>query len=386
MSTSKFRLSSILFIASTLAAMGVHWYLTSQHIAIKYSAETGSAMCNISETVNCSGTIMSSFSEVFGIPLSIFGFITNLFILLFGLKSLYLDQDPKKGTAITLGLSLFSVAASVVMGLVSVVIIKSLCPFCVITYVLSFITLFAAFQWTSGFRLNVLGKYTQPIAIAFAALAVTGFVAGKVVMGTSVNKDMLERVALAVSDWKMKNPVETELVEPLTYGPDSAKMKILELSDFLCPHCKTAFPTLHEFAKRHKNDVQLIFQNFPLDGCGGTAENPGRRCDLAKIAYCSQKQNKGWEAQEYLFDNQENLYEISNIDQDAAKVAQHINADAEALKTCVKDAATLSTIKAQLEVGKKIGVKGTPAIYINNKMFLGGPSILAFEDILKQIK
>lgn len=385
MSTSKFRLSTILFIASTLAAMGVHWYLTRQHIAIKYSADLGSALCNISETVNCSGTIMSSFSEVFGVPLSIFGFITNLFILIFGLKSLYLDQDPKKSAAVTLGLSLFSVASSVAMGLVSVVIVKSLCPFCVTAYVLSFITLFAAFKWTTGFNWSVLGKYSQNLATAFIALFITGFVAGKVVIGTSVNRDLLDRVQLAVSDWKMKSPTEAQFIEPLTYGPDSAKMKILEFSDFLCPHCKTAYPLIHEFAKRHKNDVQIIFQNFPLDNCGGPAENPGRRCDLAKIAFCSQKQNKGWEAQEYLFANQENLYEISNLDEDIPKVAEKIGVNGEALKTCVKEAATLQAIKGQLEVGKKLGVQGTPAIFINNKLFQGGASVLAFEEIFKSL-
>lgn len=385
MSTSKFRLSSVLFVTSTLAAMGIHWYLTSQHIAIKYTADAGSAMCNISETVNCSGTIMSSFSEVFGIPLAIFGFITNLFILVYGLKSLYLDSEPKRSAAVTLGLSLFSVAASVTMGLISVFLIKSLCPFCAAAYVLSFITFFSALKWTSGFNLNVLTRYLAPLGISVAALILVSFAVGKVVMGTSVNREMMETMALVVSDWKMKSPVETKLVDPLTHGPDTAKMKILEFSDFLCPHCKNALPKLHDFANRHKNDVQIIFQNFPLDGCGGPTENPGRRCDLAKIAYCSQKQNKGWEAQEYLFSNQESLYELSNLDEDVPKVAQKISVDAEALKTCVKDPATLATVKAQMEVGKKIGVEGTPAIFINNKPFRGGPSILVLEEIYKSL-
>ncbi len=385
MSTSKFRFSSILFITSTLAAMAIHWYLTRQHIGIKYSAEAGSAMCNISETVNCSGTIMSGYSEIFGIPLAIFGFITNLFILIYGLKSLYLDQDGKKSAAVTLALALFSVASSVVMGLISVLVIKSLCPFCVIAYVLSVVTLLSALKWTHGFRWSVLAKYGSPIGVAFLALILTSVAAGKVVMGTSVNREVMENMALVVSDWKLKSPVDVALVEPLTMGPDSAKMKILEFSDFLCPHCKSAFPNLHDFAKRHKNDVQLIFQNFPLDGCGLNGGTPGRRCDLAKIAFCSQKQNKGWEAQEYLFSNQENLYELADPNVEVPKVAQELGVDAETLKTCYNDPATLTTLKSQLELGKRIGVEGTPAIFINNRPFRGGPSMLVLEEIYKSL-
>lgn len=386
MSTSKFNFSSTLFLTSTIAAMGVHWYLTSEHIDIKYSAGAGSAMCNISETINCSTTIMSSFSEVLGVPLAVFGFITNLFILTFGLKSLYLDQDPRKSTAITLGLSLFSVAASVTMGLISIFIIRSLCPFCAVTYLLSFVTFFSALAWTTGFKFSIFATYAKNLAVQFAIIGVAGLVAGKVVLGSTVSSEMSETMALVVSDWKMRSELDVQLVEPLVLGPDSAKMKILEFSDFLCSHCKNALPKLHTFAKAHKNDVQIIFQSFPLDGCAGPAENPGRRCDLAKIAYCSQKQNKGWEAQEYFFDKQESLYELSKLDEELPKIAQHLSIDITTLNDCIKNPETLKVVKAQMELGKKLGVEGTPAIFINNKIYKGGPHIPTLLEVFKAIQ
>lgn len=385
MSTSKFKFSSSLFYISTIAAMGVHWYLTSQHINVKYTAEGASAMCNISETINCSTTIMSSFSEILGIPLAVFGFVTNLFILFFGLKSMYLDQDPKKSMAVTLGLSLFSVVMSVIMGLLSVTVIHSLCPFCFAAYVLSFVTFLSALKWTTGFNSKVLANYGKNIAIQLVAIAVVGFIAGKVALSSYTSSEKEEHYALVISDWKAKSTLEIQTVEPLKYGPDTAKMKIVEFSDFLCPHCKIALPKLHAFADAHKNDVQIIFQNFPLDGCGGPDDNPGRRCDLAKIAYCSQKQNKGWEAQEYLFENQESLYQLSKLEEDIPKVAKHISADADALTNCVKDPETLKVVKSQLDLGKKIGVEGTPAMFINNKPFRGPPEILMLQKMLDAV-
>lgn len=385
MSTSNFKISSMLFIGSTVAAMGVHWYLAGQHISVKYAAEAASSMCNISETINCSTTIMSAYSEVFGIPLAIFGFVTNLVILFFGLKSMYLDQDPKKSTVVALGLSLFSVIASLVMGLISILMIRSLCPFCVTAYVLSFVTFFSVLQWTSGFRFQVLMTFIKPLAISFVVIGALGFVAGKVVMSSVIPADMKEQMALVASDWKSRSAQEVTTVEPLTYGPDTAKMKILEFSDFLCPHCKNALPKLHNFADVHKNDVQIIFQNFPLDGCAGPEDNPGRRCDLAKMAYCAQKQNKGWEAQEYLFSNQEGLYQLTKLDEELPKISTHVNINADEFKTCFKNPETLKTIKAQIEVGKKLGIEGTPALFINNKQFRGAPSVLLFQQIFDTI-
>lgn len=381
MSTSKFKISSSVFLLSTLSALATHWYLTTQHIAVKYSAEAGSAMCNISESINCASTIMSPFSELFGIPLSIFGFVMNLFILFFGLKSLFLDQDPKKSTAITLCLALLSLSSSLIMGMVSLIIIKSLCPFCCIAYVLSFLTFWSALQWTHGFKVRIFFTYAKQLGLQLLAVALVAFVSGKVVLSSYVSAEMLETMSLIVSDWKTKSPLDIQLIDPLVLGPDSAKMKILEFSDFLCPHCKHALPKLHSFAKVHKNNVQIIFQNYPLDACSGSDTSPGKRCDLAKAAYCSQKQNKGWEAQEYLFANQERMYDVSSVDNELEKIAQEVQLDLALLKECFQNPETLKTIKAQLELGKKIGVEGTPSLFINNKAFKGGPHVPTLQEI-----
>lgn len=386
MSTSKFKTSSFVFFASTLGTLITHLYLTQQHISIKYTAEAGSAMCNISDTLNCTNTILSPFSEILNVPLSIFGIITTLFIIVFGLKSLYLDQDPKSSTAVTLGLSLFAVAASIIMAFVSLLVVKSLCPFCTLAYFLSFVTFFAALQWTTGFKITVLTHYFKKIVTQLVLIAVVGFITGKVVLSSFVSPEMEEMMSLVVADWKSKPAAQDiQLVDPLVLGPDSAKMKILEFSDFLCSHCKEAYPKFHNFAKTHKNDVQIIFQNFPLDGCSGTQEAPGKRCDIAKIAYCAQKQNKGWDAQEYLFSKQQSLYGAVNINEEIPKISQFLMMDANQLQECFKSPETLKTIKAQHALGLKLKVQGTPAVFINNKFLNGGPHTPTFQQILMSL-
>jgi protein-disulfide isomerase len=386
MSTSKFKISTSLFFLSIASALGIHAYLISEHISVKYSYNEGSSICNLSETVNCATTIMSNYSELFGVPLAVFGFVMGLFTFFFALKGLFLDQDPKKSMAITVGLSIISVVASVVMGLISIFVLKSICPFCTMAYALSFITLFTALQWTNGFTTTTAAEYGKNIALQLVAIGAVGFIAGKIVLAPYNSSERTEMTRLIVNDWASKPPQEILLVDPLVLGPDSASMKILEFSDFLCPHCKHALPKLHAFVK-HNKDVQIIFQNFPLDNCAGPADSPGRRCDLAKIAYCSQKQNRGWEAQEYLFSTQENLYNVTDLDAELPQIASVVQLDLEVLKKCVKAPETLTTVKAQQELGKKLGVEGTPALFINNKKFPSvGPEVNILQEIYKVIK
>lgn len=386
MSTSKFKVSTSLLFASALAAMGVHAYLLSQHIEVKYSANEGSAICNISDTINCTHTILSNYSEFFGVPIAVFGFVTNLLILIFALKGTFLDQDPKKSMALTISLSLFAVGASVVMGLISIFAVKSICPFCTMAYILSFVTLFSALQLTANFQLAMLFQYSKSIAIQLILVLVLGYVGGKVTLASYHSSEKQEIGQLVVAEWMSKSKQDINPIEPVKIGPDSASMKIVEFSDFLCPHCKHALPSLHKFLSSNK-DVQLIFQNFPLDNCTGAENQPLLRCDLAKVAVCAQKQNKGKEAQDFLFDNQNEFYQAANIDNELNRIATHLGINENDLRTCIKNPETLKTVKAQLALGTQIGVKGTPALFINGKSLPAvAPEAFILQDIYNKIR
>lgn len=80
-------------------------------------------------------------------------------------------------------------------------------------------------------------------------------------------------------------------------------MTIVEFADYLCPHCKVAATSLHNFIKQHP-DVLLIFKPFPLDGKSNAAlaehKGNGIRCLLPKITFCmEQLEQKGWQAHEH---------------------------------------------------------------------------------------
>jgi len=48
-------------------------------------------------------------------------------------------------------------------------------------------------------------------------------------------------------------------------GPDDAVVTIVEFSDFQCPFCRRALPTLQQVLERYPDDVRLVYRHFPLD-------------------------------------------------------------------------------------------------------------------------
>ncbi len=374
--------ASLTFLLSSLASIGIHYYLTNQHINLKYGLGETSAICNISDKFSCDTAIISSYSEVFGIPLSIFGMFLNMVILFYGVKAL-LFAEPKNNASTTLTFTVLSAVGSVIMALISVAVLKSLCPFCTMAYVLSFVMLAAGLKIFKPLITDWNG-FIKPFAIASVFVLVGSFVYSKMVLQDFNSKEVRELLALQMSEWEKAPATPPEVTEPLKYGPDLAKMKIVEYADFLCPHCRVAYNKLHTFAKTHPQ-AQVIFQPFPLDGCSGTPENPGLRCQLAMAAHCSAKQNKGWEAHEYLFHHQEQIASHGSITETVAQLSAATQINKEQLEACVKDVATLEVIKKQLEGGKKLGIEGTPSIYINDKKFRGAMHLPLLTDIYNKL-
>jgi protein-disulfide isomerase/uncharacterized membrane protein len=375
---------SLIFLLSTLAGMAIHFYLTNQHIDLKYGIGEGSAMCNMSEYFSCGTAIVSKYSELFGIPLAVFGLFTNMAILFFGLKVLLFKGASTKSSATTvLALSVFSVLASFVMAGISFFVLKSLCPFCTMAYVCSIITLATAYAITKPVLGKLAGEW-KALLIAGTFILVGSFAYGQISLSEFNKKDVKEFLSLQLAEWDKTPVTPPELVEPLKYGPDLAKMKIIEYADFLCPHCRVAYGKLHTFAKANPG-VQILFQPFPLDGCSGPDDNPGLRCQLAMAAYCAEKQSKGWPAQEYLFHHQEQIAENGSITWAIENMSTNIKADRAQIDACMKESGTLATIKKQMEGGKKLGIEGTPTIYVNDRKFRGAMHLPLLIDLYNKI-
>ncbi len=78
-------------------------------------------------------------------------------------------------------------------------------------------------------------------------------------------------------------------------GAKNGKVTIVEFSDFECPFCIRAFPTVEQILKEYKNDVTLYFKQFPLIQIHQNAEK------AAEASLCAANQGKFWQYHDKLF-------------------------------------------------------------------------------------
>jgi len=381
-------------------AMVVHGYLTMHYYPLVFGYASGPSLCNINAKLDCDAVTASAYSAVFGIPIAAFGFAFNaLLFTLVLLTWLGLRGGSDRSWRDPLWLALGSVGVSVVMGTISTVFIGSFCLFCIAAYVLSFIGFFALWwalpdsPWRH-FGADILSWFSDRRSM-LAWLAAVPVGAGFIHLGMkqSNSADKLEAMSkLAVSDWETAPVVQWTATPSLIKGAsaESAIMVVTEFADFLCGHCKTAAPGLAAFAKAHP-DVRMVFYSFPLDStCNPKMQRgDGASCRLAKAVFCAERQTLGWAMHDRVFELQSSLFgkPVPDLDKTLRTELEKLNGDWAQLETCMNDEQTHTVIQAQAELGATVGVRGTPAVYVNGKaMDLAGLVLslnLARQRILK---
>lgn len=358
-------------IVSTLAGIAVHIYLTNHHYNFKYGQIAKESLCNINETLNCDRTISSPYSEVLGIPLSIFGGLINFALLCLLMGFLFPVVSPKTQKKLKEPLKILSLGiflTSLIMGAISLFILKTLCPFCTLAYFLSLITflcLWAALE--KGFDFSF---YHLKL---FGGIAIFTLISGFLFHNNSLRryggKELEENAKLELQEWMNTPKKEIQLSSPLVMNPSKeAKMKMVEFADFLCPHCARASLIIHKFIETHK-DVEFSFQAFPLDGeCNSaiphTKETP---CLLARLSQCASQQNQTWRVQSWIFENQRNLMTKDQVYKKLKENLHSLELKEEDLMACLDSEETRRIIGEQAKAGEKAGVTGTPTLYVNGK-------------------
>jgi protein-disulfide isomerase len=153
-------------------------------------------------------------------------------------------------------------------------------------------------------------------------------------------------------------------------GPASAKVNIVEFSDFQCPFCSRVTPTVEQILKAYPNDVRIFFRHNPLPF------HPNAQ-PAAEAAVAAAAQGKFWEMHDKLFANQQNLTRP-----DFEKYAGEIGLDAGKFKAALDSGAGKAKIQDDLKVAQQIGVQGTPNFYIDGINVQGAQPFDEFKKVI----
>ena len=156
---------------------------------------------------------------------------------------------------------------------------------------------------------------------------------------------------------------------PVT-GPDDAPVTIVEWSDYQCPFCKRAFPTIEQVLTEYKGKVRYSHLDYPLP-----FHQQAMPASLA--AHCAGDQGKFWEYNNNLYGTAGDLSPA-----DLTKRATDLGLDGAAFEACTTSKKHEALIKSNYDDGAALGVTGTPAFFINGRMLVGAQPIDQFRLII----
>ena len=155
-------------------------------------------------------------------------------------------------------------------------------------------------------------------------------------------------------------------------GPKNAPITLIEFSDFQCPFCKRTRPTIDQILSTYGDKVHYVFRDFPLSF--------HKDALLAhQAANCAGEQDKYWEYNAALWDNQQNLKRDNLL-----LIAKSTTLNEGDFTKCLDSGEQAAEITKDTKDGANAGVTGTPAYFINGRFLSGAQPFEAFKEVIDE--
>jgi protein-disulfide isomerase len=153
-------------------------------------------------------------------------------------------------------------------------------------------------------------------------------------------------------------------------GDPKAPVTLVEFSDYECPYCATAQPTIKRVLEQYPGKVRLVFQNFPLSIHPSAPK-------AAEAALCAGEQGRYWEMHDRLFANQKAL------GTDSLKAhARALALDPLAFDKCLDSGRMAPVVEANRKLAESAGVNSTPFFLVNGRPLSGAQSFERFRELV----
>jgi protein-disulfide isomerase len=146
-----------------------------------------------------------------------------------------------------------------------------------------------------------------------------------------------------------------------TLGKAGAPVTVVEFSDFQCPFCYQFAPTLKRVEKDFGSKVQVVYRQLPLVTIHPFAFK------AAEASLCAHDQGKFWEMHDAMFADQQKLAVA-----DLKATARRLGMDDKKFNSCMDTGKFTEKVQNDMIEGSKLGITGTPAVFINGVFLEGG--------------
>ncbi len=191
-------------------------------------------------------------------------------------------------------------------------------------------------------------------AVVAIGIGVAAYNLGSTVYGSAVS----EPIALDI-----ENDEElVALAQGVTKGDADAPVTIVEFGDYQCPGCGSFALSVKpqiEGTFLASGQAKFVYYDFPLTSIHGNAFL------AARASRCAGDQDKYWDYHETLFRNQSRWATVTNPAGAFEDYAGALEMDEGAFRACLNSDKYAEVVSANMELGNRMGVSGTPTIMVN---------------------
>lgn len=137
-------------------------------------------------------------------------------------------------------------------------------------------------------------------------------------------------------------------------GPSNAAVTITVYSDYQCPACRRLEPVVKQVMEKYPHKVKLVHMLL-------TYHDFSQKAVFA--AYAAWDQGKFWEFHDHLFENQQVLNSAK-----VTAIAKELKLDLKRFNRKMKDPAIQKLIDRDMADVARLGIIGTPTVYINGRL------------------
>ena len=168
----------------------------------------------------------------------------------------------------------------------------------------------------------------------------------------------------------LEDPVKIPVEGAPVLGPGEAKITMVEFSDFECPYCSAAVKHMEEIMAAYPKQIKLIYKQFPLPMHPHAAL-------AAAASLAAKEQGKFWEMHNLLFANFRKLSRENML-----AWAKEIGLDVNKFEADLDSGKYKKVIAKDVADGEAAGVYGTPAFFIDGKLYNGPVELANLKPIL----
>lgn len=145
---------------------------------------------------------------------------------------------------------------------------------------------------------------------------------------------------------------------------ETAKVVLVEFSDFQCPACKIYHQEIKRILSENSESIAFVYKHFPLI----SIHNYSRQAAIASEA--AKKQDKFFEYADILFERQstnENPLKEENF----VEIAKQLELNVEKFKADLTHPEVIEKVQTDMNLADSLGLNSTPTFYINGVKFQG---------------